>query len=82
MPITTMTSKGQVTIPKEIRDLLELHSGDRLEFTFEKWGRLVVSPVKKNVDDLFGRLFDPTRKAFSTEAINDALRQKFQHDEQ
>ncbi|MFZ4802851.1 MAG: AbrB/MazE/SpoVT family DNA-binding domain-containing protein, partial [Chlorobium sp.] len=54
MPITTMTSKGQVTIPKEIRDLLELHSGDRLEFTFEKGGRLVVTPVKKNVDDLYG----------------------------
>ena len=80
MPISTMTSKGQVTIPKEIRDLLELHSGDRLEFTFEKGGRLVVTPVKKNVDDLFGRLFKPERAALSIEAINEALRQKFQHD--
>jgi len=42
MPITTMTSKGEVTIPKEIRDHLELHSGDRLEFTFEEGGQLVL----------------------------------------
>ena len=77
-----ITSKGQVTIPKGIRDLLELHSGDRLEFAFEKGGRLVVTPVKKNVDDLYGRLFNPDRAALSIEAMNDALRQKFQHDEQ
>ena len=82
MPISTMTSKGQITIPKEIRDLLELHSGDRLEFTFEKGGQLVVTPLKKNVDDLYGKLFNPDRAALSIEVIKEALRQKFQHDGQ
>jgi len=82
MTIATMTSKGQITIPKEVRDILKLHSGDRLEFSCEEGGRVLVTPIKKNVDDLFGRLFSPERTALSTEAINDALRQKFQDEQQ
>lgn len=42
MSISTMTSKGQVTIPKEIRERLGLKEGDRLVFQFDKQGRLLV----------------------------------------
>ena len=30
MPISTMTSKGQTTVPKEVRDALNLDAGDKL----------------------------------------------------
>ena len=76
MPVATMTNKGQITIPKEIRDMLGLHSGDKLDFSCEKGGRLIVRPLKKNVDDLYGKLFQPERESLSTDAINDALRSR------
>lgn len=46
MPKTTMTSKGQVTIPKEVRDRLGLRPGDVLEF-MEHDGAFL---VRKRVD--------------------------------
>ncbi|NMW21283.1 MAG: AbrB/MazE/SpoVT family DNA-binding domain-containing protein [Chlorobiaceae bacterium] len=80
MPIATMTNKGQITIPKEVRDMLGLHSGDKLEFSCVKDGKLLVTPLKKNVDDLYGKLFNPDTKPLSIEAINEAIRSKFQQE--
>lgn len=45
MPITTVTSKGQVTIPKEIRERAGVSEGDRLDFRIDERGRIVVEPV-------------------------------------
>jgi antitoxin PrlF len=44
MPKTTLTSKGQVTIPKVIRERFGLNEGDTLEFIVENGGRIVVRP--------------------------------------
>jgi antitoxin PrlF len=43
---TTLTSKGQVTIPKHIRDALNLVPGARVEFAVNVEGELVVRPAK------------------------------------
>lgn len=52
-----MTSKGQVTIPAEIRKNMGLEEGDRLEFVREKSGTYAVKPVKKkSIRDAFGIL--------------------------
>jgi antitoxin PrlF len=52
----TLTSKGQTTIPKEIRDGLGMQPGDRMTFTLMP-DRTVVMRVKtKSVMDLAGRL--------------------------
>ncbi|PSQ14713.1 AbrB family transcriptional regulator [Halobacteriales archaeon QS_7_69_60] len=40
----TTTSKGQVTIPKEIRDRLGIEAGTELEFVLEDDGALTVCP--------------------------------------
>jgi AbrB family looped-hinge helix DNA binding protein len=42
MPTSTLTSKGQVTVPKAIRDRLGLAEGDVLEFTVSEDGGMVV----------------------------------------
>lgn len=39
---TTMTVKGQVTIPKKVRDALRLSPGDGVEFDVNKEGQVIV----------------------------------------
>ncbi|BBO81233.1 hypothetical protein DSCO28_17990 [Desulfosarcina ovata subsp. sediminis] len=43
--ISTVTSKGQVTIPKEIRSLLNINPSDKVDFSVEN-GRVVLKPIK------------------------------------
>lgn len=45
MATGTLTSKGQLTIPKAVRDRLGLRTGDVVEFRFDERGRVVLSPV-------------------------------------
>lgn len=48
---TTLTSKGQVTIPKPVRDRLKLHPGDLVDFIIEADGHIrlyvVTEPIQK-----------------------------------
>lgn len=46
MADATITSKGQVTIPKEIRDRSGLEQGDRVEFRIDDEGRIVMEPLR------------------------------------
>ncbi|MBK8763689.1 MAG: AbrB/MazE/SpoVT family DNA-binding domain-containing protein [Burkholderiaceae bacterium] len=44
---TTLTSKGQVTIPKSIRDALKLEPGMAVEFSVNRDGEVVLHPARK-----------------------------------
>lgn len=44
MATSTLTSKGQITIPKEVRERLGVKEGDRLVFRFDERGNLVLQP--------------------------------------
>ena len=46
---TTITSKGQVTVPKPIRDKLHLEPGDKIDFMLEEDGGVRVVPVTASV---------------------------------
>jgi AbrB family looped-hinge helix DNA binding protein len=63
--LSTVTSKGQVTIPKEIRDILHIHSNDRVDFILEE-GRVVLVPVK-TLRDLRGAVPSGQKNDFSNE---------------
>ena len=78
MAIATLTSKGQVTIPKVVRDVLHLNSGDKLEFVVEPNGEVHIKPVTKKVDDVFGKLHKPGRKAASVKEMNLAMKRRMQ----
>ena len=56
---TIMTTKGQVTVPQEIRDRLGLKSGDKMAFTMLSDGTVVMRPKTRRLADLAGSLTRP-----------------------
>lgn len=76
MALATLTTKGQVTIPKKIRDLLNLNSGDKIEITTTEKGEAVIRPISKKVDDIFCKLHNPNRKPVSIEAMDEAIKNR------
>jgi len=56
MSIAALTSKGQITIPKAVRDRLGLRTGDRIEFRIAKDGTATLVPRTLRTDDVFGIL--------------------------
>lgn len=74
--LSTLTSKGQTTIPKPVRERLGLRPGDRIEYVFDAEGRLVLLPATRHIDDLAGMLHHGTlKKPVSVEAMNEAIRE-------
>jgi len=62
MSLSTMTSKGQTTIPKDIRDALCLQPQDQIQFTLTSDGSVIMRAKKRSIKEMFGLLHDPTRK--------------------
>jgi AbrB family looped-hinge helix DNA binding protein len=58
---STVTSKGQVTIPVEARRRLRILPGTKLEFVIREDGRLEVIPLSGSVKDLKGAVPKPKR---------------------
>jgi antitoxin PrlF len=54
MPKSTMTTKGQLTIPKQVREALMLDTGDEVEFTLTDDGAALMRPRHPSVGALFG----------------------------
>lgn len=57
----TLTSKGQVTIPKAIRDRFSLHAGSRISFVALE-NHVEIIPETMSLKDLQGILPKPTKK--------------------
>jgi antitoxin PrlF len=70
--LATLTSKGQITIPKPARDALDLRPGDRVEFVFGDDGRLFLLSATRPVNSLKGMLPKPAH-AVSLEAMDAAI---------
>jgi antitoxin PrlF len=70
MPHSTMTSKGQTTIPQKVRKALQIKSGDRLEY--EVQGDRVMIRVHPGIGSLKGALASKKGKGLSFAAIRKA----------
>jgi AbrB family looped-hinge helix DNA binding protein len=74
MPSSTITSKGQITIPRTVRERLNWRTGDRLDFTVDASGRVIVELAVADIRELRGLLHQPGRKPVSVEEMNEAIR--------
>lgn len=70
--IATLTSKGQLTVPKAIRDQLRLRPGDKLDFVVQVDGRIEVVPKRSAMTELKG-MISPPRTGISLEGMEDAI---------
>jgi antitoxin PrlF len=74
---TTLTSKGQVTIPKRVRDALQLSPGDGVEFELNEQGHVVVrraAPVPAGNPDRFERALGTAQIKWRTDELMALLR--------
>lgn len=70
----TVTSKGQVTLPRELRRVLGVKKGSRIRFNIPANGAIEIEPVRYTVKDLW-RMADEGGKAqgvVSLEEMNKA----------
>lgn len=73
MPTAKVTSKGQVTIPKQVRQRLQLGTGDRVEFVVQDTGAVLLRTLDRPVRDLFGLLPRTDRPTPSLEEIEQSI---------
>ena len=72
MSTATLTSKGQTTIPAEVRNDLKVDAGDRIEFVLIAPGRYEFVAATIEVTALKG-MFGPAKKIVSIESMNAAI---------
>lgn len=71
MTSVPVTSKGQMTLPKAVRDDLAVKPGDRVELT--KYGDGYLLTRKKSAIEVFARFRRTSRKPLSAEEMNEAI---------
>jgi AbrB family looped-hinge helix DNA binding protein len=72
MATSSLTSKGQLTLPISIRKKLKLKTGDQVVFTEREDGSITVEAKKSNLMDLYGSLHHPG-KPFTIDEMNEAV---------
>ena len=66
----TLTSKGQMTIPKEIRASLGMKAGDRMTFTLMPDATVVMRVKRKSISEVAGSLHKKGRKPIPIEQLS------------
>lgn len=66
----TLTSKGQTTIPKEIRDSLRMKAGDKMSFTLMPDGVVLMRVKNKAASEIAGLLYKKGRKVVPTDLLS------------
>lgn len=74
MSHATITSKGQITIPKDVRDILHLESGSKVDFFINDNGEAVMRSLSKTTEEVFGILSSPKRRKVSVREMDKKLK--------
>jgi AbrB family looped-hinge helix DNA binding protein len=74
MPTSTVTSKGQITLPRDIRRALGLDAGDKVDFVKVEGGFKLV-PLRKDIRALKGRFAGRAKRPVTIEEMDDAIAQ-------
>ncbi len=72
MPTATITSKGQITIPQQVRNDMGLSPGDRIDFVRMEDGHYAVVPASHSIKSLKGIVPLPDRPV-SLEDMQEAI---------
>lgn len=75
MTTATLTSKGQITIPVDVRNDLKVDAGDRVEFVQIAPGRYEFVAATHSVTELKG-MFGKAKKTVSIETMNRAIAER------
>ena len=75
--IATLTSKGQITVPKSIRDHLHISTGDKVDFRVNHNGTVELVPIGHSVDDVFGCLSSKVKTNLTIEEMNSTIASRF-----
>jgi antitoxin PrlF len=73
MPIAKVTSKNQVTLPKEIRDRLKIVPGNRIDFIVKPSGEITVKALNLDFRSLRGILKSKRKRPPTIEEMNEAI---------
>jgi antitoxin PrlF len=78
---STLTSKGQATIPKEVREYLGIKPGDTVKFFFGAKGQVYMLPTIP-ISAVSGILYRPGQRTISIKEMNEGIAQAaFEADE-
>ena len=72
MTTATVSSKGQITIPVNVRQALHVDTGDRVEFVEVEAGRYEFVAATRSVTELKG-MFGKAKRVVSIEDMNRAI---------
>jgi AbrB family looped-hinge helix DNA binding protein len=70
---STLTAKGQTTVPREIREHLGLEPGDKIDYEIAPDGSVRLSVRKLSFADSAGMLARPGQPALSIDEIDDGI---------
>jgi AbrB family looped-hinge helix DNA binding protein len=76
MPSSTISSKGQITVPKEIRQALRIDTGDRVLFVLRADGVVELRPETVDLLDLVGILEPASGRTATVEDMKSAVRRR------
>lgn len=77
-----ITSKGQVTLPKTVRDHLHVDQGDRVEFVIQADGAVRVQRLASSVRQLYGIVRRPGMEPLSVEEMDAEIEQYLAEDDE
>ncbi len=72
---TSVTSKGQVTIPKALRDMAHISAGTQVDFQITDNGYLIVRPVTQDISKLKGIAKQEGQAPVSLTAMKNAIKE-------